>query len=220
MPRKLLPLHELKGLKGISYERAELSVFNVFMGEGSREEIAELYGDRAHFRILFDWLLRAADSVPTEPAYPGDDIKPLVVGLAHALLDLANGKETSFLEPTKRSGPNNRNRMLRQALSVAAAYYAAEQMHGRQDDVQRWWESLLRKHNLETASDLKSYISNVAGQDGITADKTLLLAAHALFARNATPEQHQVRIAATKEMVEEIASILDAREKPKLRGKS
>ena len=90
-------------------------------------------------------------------------------------------------------------------------------MHGRQNSVQRWWEGLVQKHKLETADDLKSYISNVAGQDGVTADKRLLLAAHALFARNATPEQHQVRIAATKEMVEAIASILDAREKPKLR---
>jgi hypothetical protein len=218
MPRKLLPLHELKGLKSISYERAELSVFNVFMGDGSREEVVAVYEDRAHFRILHDWLLRAADSMPTNAAHLDDDIKPLVVCLAYALLDLANGKETTFLEPKKRSGRNNHDKLLRQALSAAAAYYAAEQMHGRQNSVQRWWGGLVQKHKLETAEDLKSYISNVAGQDGITADKRLLLAAHSLFAGHATPEQHQGRIAATKEMVETIASILDAREKPKLGG--
>lgn len=214
MPRKLLPLHELKGLKGISYEHAELTVFNVFMGNGSAEEIVAVYGDSAHFRVMHDWLLEAANSAPINAAHPNDAVKPLITCLADALLDLANGKEAEFLKPKKRGGRNNQDKILRQAVSASAALFAAEQMHGRQDQVQRWWARLIKKHNLDTVGDLKSYISNVAGQDGVTEDKRLLLAAHALFARCPTLEQHKACAAAIKEMVESIASILDRRIKP------
>lgn len=50
--------------------------------------------------------------------------------------------------------------------------------------------------------NLKSYISNVAGQEGDTPDKALLLAAHAVFVQDATPAQHKERLAAIMEMAE------------------
>lgn len=61
--------------------------------------------------------------------------------------------------------------------------------------------------------NLKSYISNVAGQEGGTPDKALLLAAHAVFVQDATSAQHKVRLAAIMEMAEEFVGITSRSDK-------
>jgi|LauGreDrversion4_2_1035121.scaffolds.fasta_scaffold244760_2 hypothetical protein len=207
MPRKSLPLHELEGLKGISYEECELAVFKVLMGEGTVEEVKAFYGGRAHFRLLHDWLLKTGNSNPAALTDADTTIKPLVISLAYALLDLANGKEPKFLTVSKRSGPDNDDRNTRYATAAAAACFASEKMHGRQQKIQRWWSSLIGKHDLQVPENLKSYISNVAGQEGNTPDKVLLLAAHAVFVQDATSAQHKARLAAIMEMAEEFVRI-------------
>ena len=220
MPRKLLPLHELEGLRGISYEDCELAVFKVLMGDGTVDEVKAFYGGRAHFRLLHDWLLKKGNSEPAALTDADATIKPLVISLAYALLDLANGKEAKFLTAPKRSGPDNDDRTIRYATAAAAACFASEKMHGRQQKIQRWWSSLIGKHDLHVPKNLKSYISNVAGQEGDTPDKALLLAAHAVFVQDATSAQHKERLAAIMEMAEEFVRITSSSEKPRLRGKS
>lgn len=207
MPRKALALHNLKGLRGISCEDSEARTFRVLSGEGTWDELQEFYGSSAPYALLHTWLLSINKVDSGRVSFPATVLGQFQKSLAIALAELASGNQPDFLTAKKSAGPKDQGKMLRYAVAAAAACYAAERILGNHASIQRWWNALCRKRRCSLPTNLASHISNVAGQEGVSVDKRLLLAAHAFFLEDVPPAKHKMRVQVVQELVEELLNL-------------
>lgn len=203
MPKKILPLHEREGLKGIDPDESLEAVLEL-TSEIPAEDIAKLFfNDRAKFFILHRWL---GTSVFEETLGQEEKDSPLLqtlrYELSEALLQLANNQNAEFLKVDKRTGPRGTTHLVRFAKMAAAACFSEARQNGEEYKILRWWESLSNKAGIHGAQDLEKLITNVAGQDGDTPDKKMLMSMHAGFLEG-SPADRGAHLKLLKSMVED-----------------
>ena len=113
MPRKILPLHEREGLKGIDPDES-LEAMLELTSETPAEDIAGLFfNDRAKFFILHRWVgTNVFEETLGQEEKDRTLLQTLRYELSEALLQLANNQNSEFLMVHKKTGPRGTTHLL------------------------------------------------------------------------------------------------------------
>lgn len=202
MPKKILPLHQLKGLKGLDPDHSLNELISLHRAIPSFQLASKYYSGRGKYLVLHRWLEEQLFETMISAPSSSDELVEAIQALSNALVQLAQNQEPSFFKIQRQTGERNEGTAIRQAILCAAARFNGEALLGRKEEAQRWWASIIRTSKFNPPAQLKRVADNVA-QGNNPKEKLALLAFYAGYV-DATPEEAKEHSTQLKGIIEEI----------------
>lgn len=204
MPRKRIPLNELKGFKGINPDRA-LSEMVELLSSVPNLAIAEKYfADRAQYFILYRWLVETLYEDQVSERKPPDHLVNAQHALCNALHDLSFNIHPDFFLASRQKGKRHMHPLVQEGALCAAAYWNYEFVKGRQEGADSWWNSIIRKSPFKLPSSLAKHVSNIEQEDRDNR-KALLLSYYSGFI-DVSPKEAEDHAKLLKQLAELVLS--------------
>lgn len=202
MSKKIMPLHQLKGLKGLNPDHSLNELISLHRAIPSFQIASKYYPGREKYLVLHRWLEEQLFATTISAPSSSVELIEAIQALSNALMQLAQNQEPLFFKIQRQTGERNEGTVIRQAILCAAARFNGEALLGRQEEAQRWWASILRKSKMKRPTQLKRVADNVA-QGNNPKEKLALIAFYAGYV-DATSEEAKEHSTQLKGLIEGI----------------